>query len=169
MQLKIIGITEIILVSVLVLGCVESQSNQSTSIESAKSEIIITAVPVQMLPTINEMPDSSKKLGETANETFAERKFRLDDVFPNVLIYRVNKFSSIDEAINNYSSIKGKYSEYKLSSVNLGNDAFGLEEASSGATVIYRKANVIVQVHLLSNNYDSSLSDAIDFAGKVRI
>lgn len=168
MNLKVIGIIAIVLVFVITLGCVESKPSTENPNNKVSSSALITTSPLSMLPTINDMPDGTRKVSETANETYAERKFMPNSIFTQLLIYRVNKFPSIDEAIDNYNTNKNKFSNYKLSSVNMGDDAFGLEEASKGATIFFRKANVVIQVHLLSP-YSATLSDAQDFATKVSV
>lgn len=64
MKFKIIGIIAIVLVSVLVLGCVESQPSQPTSTESPKTTVVSTPIQTTYNPTnINEF--SSANEGET--------------------------------------------------------------------------------------------------------
>lgn len=144
------------------------KSSEPTTSQPEKS-VLITAAPSQMLPTIDDMPDNTRKVSETVNETYAERKFVSNNIFTQLLIYRINKFPSIGEAIDNYNANKNKYSDYKLSSVNIGDEALGLEDANTGATIVFRKANVVVQVYLLSKYGGATLSEAIDYAKKVRV
>ncbi|MFZ3383607.1 MAG: zinc-ribbon domain-containing protein [Candidatus Methanoperedens sp.] len=156
----------------IVISALSNQNSRYSEPSSLNSQsqktVLITTAPSQILPTINDMADGTRKVSETANETYAEREFMPNSIFTQLLIYRVNKFPSIDEAINNYNTNKNKYSNYKLTSVNMGDDAFGLEEASKGATIFYRKANVVIQVHLLSP-YSATLSEAKDYAKKVSV
>lgn len=152
-------IVVLLVLSVALSGCLNAELNTK----------LITTSPLSMLPTINEMPDGSKKLSEFGNETYATRMFKLDGISIQILWYRVNKFPSIDEAIDGYNSIKNKYSAYKLDGVDIGDDAFGFEEANVGAKVVFRKANIVVQVDLAEQYVGATLSDAQDYAKKVRI
>jgi hypothetical protein len=170
MKIKFIGIILMVSVSVIALGCVESPSDPK-SIESPQIKIktiaLITASPAEMLPTINDMPDGAKKLGDTGNDTYAEKKFAIITGFTaQTIIYEIRKFSSNNEAIDGYNSIKNKYSDYKLSSVNLGEESFGLVVANSIATVAFRKANVVVKVEFVGQ-YTANLDDTISYAEMV--
>lgn len=176
MKLKIIGIILMVLLSVITLGCVESQPSAPTSIESpkptqaqVKTTVLITASPSQMLPSINDMPDNSKKGAEKVNETHAERGFLLfNGATPTALNYELNKFPSINEAIDNYNIIKDRYSNNKLNSIMLGDEGFGFVEVNSIVRVVFRKANVVIKVEMVGRN-SATLDDTISYAKKVRV
>lgn len=133
-----------------------------------KTTVLITTSPSQMLPTINDMPDGAKKLDESGNDTYAQKKFAIITVFTaQTIIYEIRKFPSINEAIDDYNSIKNKYSDYKLSNVNLGDESFGLVVGNSIATVAFRKANAVVKVEFVGQ-YTSNLDDTISYAKMVK-
>ncbi len=175
MKIKFIAIITVLL-SVIILGCVESQPSkfpESANIPETNSPstpqvtVLITAAPSQMLPTINDMPDGSKKGPEKSNETHAERSFLLfSGATPTSLNYEVNKFPSINEAIDNYNIIKTRYSNNKLNSVKLGDEGFGFVEVDSIGRVIFRKANVVVKVEMVGR-YSVSLEETISYAEMV--
>lgn len=167
-----------VLLSVMSLGCVESQSApksienpQSTIVPTqtqAKTIVLITASPAQMLPTINDMPDGSIKESETTNETHAEKVFALiRGSQAQALTYKLNKCQSIDEAQKNYNSIKNGYSNYKLTSMSLGEEGFGYSLADSIATIVFRKVNLVVTVELAGQF--TTLQDAESYAKMVRV
>ncbi len=175
-KLKLIGIILMVLVSVMALGCVESQpsapSHKQTTYNptqaQVKTTVLITASPSQMLPTINDMPDGSKKGPEKFNETHVERSFLLfSGATPTSLNYEVNKFPSINEAIDNYNIIKTRYSNNKLNSVKLGDEGFGFVEVDSIGRVIFRKANVVVKVEFVGR-YFANLEDTVSYAKLVK-
>lgn len=175
MKIKFIAIITVLL-SVIILGCVESQPSkfpESANIPETNSPstpqvtVLITAAPSQMLPTINDMPDGSKKGPEKSNETHAERSFLLfSGATPTSLNYEVNRFPSINDAINNYNIIKNGYSNNKLNNVKLGNEGFGFVEVGSIGRVVFRKANVVVKVEMVGR-YSASLEDTISYAEMV--
>lgn len=155
------------------LGCIESQPNAPTSSTptpaQVKTTVLITASPSQMLPTINDMPDGTRKLEDTGNDTYAQKKFAIITGFTaQTIIYEIKKFPSINEAKDSYDSIKNKYSDYKLSGVNLGDESFGLVVANSIATVAFRKANVVVKVDFVGQ-YTANLEDTISYAEMVKV
>ncbi len=158
----------------MALGCVESQPSAPTSTvvhtpNPTQTSVLITASPSEMLPTINDMPDGTRKEGETSNDTYAQRKFAFVNAFSaQTLIYEVNKFSSINDAVADYNSIKDTYSNYKLDDVSIGDEGFGLSKVNGIlADVIFRKANVVVKVEFVG--YGVSLDDTISYAKMVNI
>jgi len=160
MKLKIIGIIiAIVLVSVIALGCVESPPNQYTSTPlpsltstptptQPKIEMVVIA-PSQILPTINEMPSGTIIGDENSNDTYASKDFVITGYLNQLVKYEAYKFSSIDEAKEKYGSVISKYSDYKLDNVDMGDEGVGFEIANSLATVVFRKANVVVQVQFV--------------------
>ncbi len=180
MKLKIIGIIGMVLVSVIALGCVESQPSQSTSTlptltstptplktptptpTQPKIEMVVIA-PSQILPTINEMPSGSIKGSEKSDDKYASKEFVLTRIVTQSLKYEAYKFSSIDEAKEKYNSVIGKYSNYKLDTVNMGDEGVGFEIANSLATIVFRKANVVVQVQFVGQ-YTVNLRGAKSYA-----
>jgi hypothetical protein len=130
---------------------------------------MITSSPAEMLPTINDMPDNSKKGAENVNETHAERGFLLfNGATPTALNYELNKFPSIIEAIDNYNIIKDRYSNNKLNSIILGDDGFGFVEVNSIGRVVFRKTNIVIKVEMVGRN-SATLDDTISYAKKVRV
>lgn len=181
MELKSIGIIIIVLVSVIALGCVESQSSKSTSTLTStltstptplntpiptptqpKIEMVVLT-PSQILPTINDMPSGSIKGAEKSNDTYALRDFVFTGYLTQVVKYETFKFSSIDESKQKYKSVINDYSNYKLDDVNMGDEGVGFEIGNSLATVVFRKANVVVQVKFVGQ-YTITLRDAKSYA-----
>lgn len=161
MKFKNLGIIAILLASVLAMGCVNSSE------KSSSSSVLITTSPAQMLPTINDMPDGTQKSSETANETYAERLFLFHRIpMGGSLRFKINKFSSIDEAKENYNFIKNGFSEYKLTSKSLGDEGFGLSQADIKSTIAFRKANVVVTVVMYGY---TTLDETESYAKMVRI
>lgn len=169
MKIKVIGIIAILLVSVMTLGCVESPSDPK-SIESPQTKTIalITASPAQMLPTINDMPDGFMKGSGIANDTYASQDFINTGFAKQMLSYKISKFSSIDKAKDEYISIINTYSNYKLTDVHLGDESVGFELADSIATVVFRKANTVIEVRI-AGQFTANLDDTISYAKMVRV
>lgn len=102
MKFKLIGIILMILVSVIALGCVESEPSQQSSIENPKSTVVYSVVPTTQ-PTVVSTPaptqahqyrDSSNfllsvtDLPSNGSWTIEERGERnVNDVNPNSLEY----------------------------------------------------------------------------------
>jgi hypothetical protein len=133
-----------------------------------KTSLIITIPPSQMLPTINDMPEGTLKASETANETYAKRSFVFNGYNVQQLSYEAQESPSIIEATNKYNSIiKYEYSIYKLNSVDLGDEGVGFEVANKLATVLFRKANVVVKVESVGQY--STLENTVSHAKMVNI
>lgn len=175
-KLKLIGIILLVLVSVMALGCVESQPSAPSQKQTTynptqaqvKTTVLITASPSQMLPTINDMPDGSMRGSEFGNDTYANRDFVFTTgIMARILSYGVYKFSSTTEAIDKYNSIKNEESNYKLKNVGLGDESFGFEVADTIATVVFRKTNVVVKV-TFAGRYSANLEDTVSYAKLVK-
>jgi hypothetical protein len=133
-----------------------------------KTSLIITLSPSQMVPTINDMPDGTLNASETVNETYVKRSFVFTGYNVQQLSYEAQKFPSIIEATNKYNSIiKDEYSIYKLNSIDLGDEGVGFEVANTLATVLFRKANVVVKVESVGQY--STLENTVSHAKMVNI
>ncbi|MDP3013131.1 MAG: hypothetical protein Q8M92_02730, partial [Candidatus Subteraquimicrobiales bacterium] len=174
MQLKPFGIIIMVLLSVIALGCiVEENPTRSSSIPVTQSTptqpkiemVVIT--PSQILPTINDMPSGTITGSENSNDTLASIEFVITKYVNQLVKYEAYKFSSIDEAKEKYGSVISKYSDYKLDNVDIGDEGVGFEIANSLATVVFRKANVVVQVQFVGQ-YSVNLQGAKSYARLVK-
>lgn len=149
MKLIIIGITAITLIFLLTLGCVEQPqtpastppSTTSTPIPTPKVSLI-TKAPSDIGLTINDLPTGWMGRGE-GNETYYSSSFDQEKIGFHTIECEVTKYSTADEAKQAFSKLKQEYSDFKLSSVGLGDESFGWEFGPE-SVVVFRKANVVV-------------------------
>jgi len=131
--------------------------------EVTSSNEIITSDVSDMIPLINDENLKIEKESENYIKAVSTFNFQYDVM---ELDYEIFKFSSIEEALDKYNSVKDDYSEYKNTKINLGNEGFGIEKEHS-SIVIFRKSNIVIKV-LLDGQY-SSLEQTITYAKRVRI
>lgn len=113
--------------------------------------------------TLDDMPSGSTQHGDDVTDSSSiERKFLLSsDFFPILLICRVNSYSTIQKAENEYNLKINEYSTKTES--DIGDEGIEIV-TSSGCTVVFRKANIIVEVDWLENYYFSFDHKAIQYA-----
>ena len=112
---------------------------------------------------LDDMPSGSTKHGDDVIASSSiERKFLLvSDFGPILLICRVNSYSTIQKAENEY---KHKINDYSIKTESdIGDEGIQIV-TSSGCTVVFRKANIIVEVDWLENYYFSFDHKAIQYA-----
>ena len=112
---------------------------------------------------LDDMPSGSTKYGDDVIASSSiERKFILPSDFGPILsICRVNSYSTIQKAENEYNQ---KIIDYSIKTESdIGDEGIELC-SSSGCTVVFRKANIIVEVDWLENYYIGYGNSAMKYA-----
>lgn len=182
-----VAILIIIVISILFIGCVETETPQVNDVANSNTQkqtetptpiLTHTPTPTPTPPlapttvkkdlskialTLDDMPSGSTKHGDDVTDSSSiERKFLLSSDFsPILLICRVNSYSTIQKAENEYNEKINKYSTKTES--DIGDEGIEIV-TSSGCTVVFRKENIIVEVDWLENYYFSFDHKAIQYA-----
>ena len=114
--------------------------------------------------TLDDMPSGSTKHGDDVTDSSSiERTFILrsySDII--LLVCKVNSYSTIQKAENEYNQ---KIDDYSIKTESdIGDEGIELCTPSSGCTVVFRKANIIVEVDWLENYYISYGNSAMKYA-----
>lgn len=149
----------IVLMSIFISGCVEPQSNIRTA--SLIKKDLSTAVL-----TINDMDPGWFSGGSSKNDTLYSSSFAKKDALGTYYISgEIVEYRSLDEAVHNLNKSRDDNKEYRLVSLNIGDESFGYE-AGPLSEVIFRKANVIAHVtYAITGGYiNPKIDDAKNFA-----
>lgn len=164
MKLKYIGIIVITLICSLALGCVEQpQASPSTTSDVPISTPTPTPTPETFLVS------NAADIGLTINDfpvgwmDWGDGSFSKDSVGYHTLECEVTEYPTVDEAKQAYSESKQESSDFKLSSVGLGDDSFGWEFGPE-SVVVFRKANVVVDFWYYREYGNSHIRDIKKYA-----
>ena len=143
----------------------------SSSSGGSPSETVITTSPASMALTINDLPTGWKVLSEpkTTGNSFNSEFVQVQGISTAYTVYQtIQENSSIADAVTSYDQTKAKVTDYKVESVNEGDEGFGYVTEDS-AYVIFRKANVIATIQYgeggIGSLYNTlSISDAQPYA-----
>ena len=184
-----VAILIILVISSLFIGCVETETPQVNDFANSNTQKQ-TEIPTSILThtqtptstptptpapttvkkdlskialTLDDMPSGTTKRGDDVTDSSSiERKFLLSSDFgPVLLICKVNSYSTIQKAENEYNLKINEYSTKTES--DIGDEGIEIV-TSSGCTVVFRKANIIVEVDWLENYYFSFDHKAIQYA-----
>ena len=178
---NIAGLIAIIAIIVVVMfaGCIEEEGLVSTPTPTITplptatptptptptpiSETMITKSPSEIALLITDMPDGWRGSGK-GNETRYSSSFDKESYGSlNIIECEVAKYSTIDEAKQNFNDLKMEYDDFKLSSVGIGDESFGWEYGIE-SNVIFRKANIIVDSWYAKEFGTSHIRDAKKYA-----
>ena len=137
-------------------------------ISTLKPTLIPSTTPVlkdlsEIALTLDDLPSGSNKhVDDIKDRSSIERNFiLLSDFDPILLVCKVNSYSTIQKAKEEYSE---KISGYSITSKShIGDEGIEIR-TSSGCTVVFRKANIIVEVDWLENYYISIGNSAVKYA-----
>lgn len=117
--------------------------------------------------TINDLPNGWIGGGgsPTTGNTYSTSFVRASGLSPEIVGLNITKLSTIDNAKQEYNSLKTQAPSVKIESINLGNEGFGYVYAND-IWVIFRKGNVIVKIENVKLEYDysPSINDAKKYA-----
>lgn len=147
-----------------------SDDSQQTPIETEQKSTpiltskvsLITKAPSDIGLTINDLPTGWMGRGE-GNETYYSSSFDQEKIGFHTIECEVTKYSTVDEAKQAFSKLKQEYSDFKLSSVGLGDDSFGWEFGPE-SVVVFRKANVVVDFWYYREYGNSHIRDIKKYA-----
>ena len=146
-----------------VFGCVEQpQASPSTTSDVPTSTPAPTPTPETALVsnvadielTINDFPDGW--MGSNG-------VFDYDGVGYHTLECDVTEYSTVNEAKQAFLELKQNESDFKMSSVGLGDESYGWEFGPE-SVVVFRKANVNVDVWYYREWGNSHIRDAKKYA-----
>jgi TM2 domain-containing membrane protein YozV/DNA-directed RNA polymerase subunit RPC12/RpoP len=170
--LAILGVGAFFLILLIAVALAShSGSGNSFSSSGNPSEGVITKSLDSMALTINDFPTGWKVMtkptitGNSYNSEFVQ----VQGIASAYTVYQtIQKNSTINEAKTSYDRKKAKVTDYKVESVNEGDEGFGYVSSDS-AYVIFRKANVISTIQYgeggVGTIYDTlSISDAQPYA-----
>jgi hypothetical protein len=145
-------------------GLVNSSSSSGT-------ETVITNSPASMALTINDLPTGWKVLSEpkTTGNSYNSEFVQVQGISSAYTVYQtIQENASIADAVTSYDQTKAKVTDYKVESVNEGDEGFGYVTEDS-AYVVFRKANIVVTIQYgeggIGSLYNTlSISDAQPYA-----
>ncbi len=170
--IAIIGVAFFLLI-LIIFGYFASHPGavNGSSSSGSSSETVITNSPASMALTINDLPTGWKVLSEpkTTGNSYNSEFVQVQGISSAYTVYQtIQENSSIADAVTSYDQTKAKVTDYKVESVNEGDEGFGYVSEDS-AYVIFRKANVIVTIQYgeggIGSLYNTlSISDAQPYA-----
>jgi TM2 domain-containing membrane protein YozV len=173
--LAIIGVGFLFLILLMVAIFTSHPEFVNGSLSSGSpSETVITKSPDSMALTINDFPTGWRVLSppQTTGNYYHSDFVQVQGISSAYTVYQtIQKNSTINDAITSYNQIKAKVTDYKVESVNEGDEGFGYVTQDS-AYVIFRKANVITTIQYgeggIGTLYNTlSISDAQPYADTV--
>lgn len=143
----------------------------SSSSSGSPSEAVITKSPASMALTINDLPTGWKVFREpiTTGNSYNSEFVQVQGISSAYTVYQtIQENSSIADAVMSYDQTKAKVTDYKVESVNEGDEGFGYVTDDS-AYVIFRKANIIATIQYgeggIGSLYNTlAISDAQPYA-----
>lgn len=161
MEKRIFILSAIILIT-LMAGCIDTDKSTSSPTKTAYSPLIIKSVSEIGLK-IDDLSTGWMGSGN-GNETYYSASFDKErfGIFHTVESI-ITKYSTIDQAKEAFNKLKKDNLDFKLVSVGLGDESFGWDYGKE-STVVFRKANIIVETWYGKQAGSGSIGDAKEYA-----
>lgn len=109
--------------------------------------------------TINDLPTGWKTFGdaEISKEKYSSKFVRVEGLTPYFVYLDITRNSTIDQAKTEYTSKRAEITQYKVESVNIGDEGFGY--VTEGSSIVeFRKGNIIVRTQYGVGGFGGSFS-----------
>jgi|SRR5208337_3894108 len=134
------GAILLVIVAAFIAGMYQGVTSSSSSTDSVYNQDLSS-----MALTINDLPTGWETFGTAidTNNHYNSEFLQVVGLTPYTVYQDITRNTSVDDAKASYSLRKGEVTQFKVESVNIGNEGFGYVNTDS-SIVVFRKGNIIV-------------------------